>query len=225
LAFAQTGDPGARRVEQFEVEGVSRFAALAKLGALTKTSLLIEAGSLPFLQTPVTLSSRNSSVDILIANILHGRERYLIRHRGLLLILSPAHPARPLNRMLTVPLGTFSFTGDSLSSLSPYLEFYIRRATGCQPSGYSYVGPALRLAIPPIKLKSATFESVVARVAEAPEPIMWVVEPDSGERGCIGHPASHWEVGLYGTDRQLTSSQTPLRASIGPELVNNRRGR
>jgi len=122
----------------------------------------------------------------------------------------------PTNRILGLPLGGISFNGKLISSLSPLLDFYIRKWTGCDPTGYGYAGPPMAVNVPAFTLRSATFQSVIERVADAPLPTMWVVLPDSGKSGCIPHPGSMWQVGLYaGSD-----SDSPFQESIGPQLVH-----
>jgi hypothetical protein len=118
---------------------------------------------------------------------------------------------------LKLPLGPFSFDGDSISSLDPLISFYIKRATGCSPQGYMWVGPPLYLDIPRFTLKSATFERIVEQVAKASEPTMWTVMPDAGKRGCIDNPQSLWEVGFY--DYGLNRNPMTFRESSGPQVV------
>jgi len=71
--------------------------------------------------------------------------------------------------------------------------------------------------IPDFDLQSATFEEIVEQTAKAPIPTMWIVLPDSGERGCIANPDSLWQVGIYNND---TRSTFAFREAIGPILVH-----
>jgi hypothetical protein len=215
-AICQPIKPSERHVDHFQVEGASRLAALAKLGALTNTTLLIEAGSLDFLQAPITMAINHTTVALVVGDILHGLDSYKIRDEGALLILSTPGP---LNRTLNLPLGIFSFTGKSISSLHPFLAFLIRRATGCNPQGYGWAGPAMDLDMPPIQLAQATLEKVVAKVADASEASMWVIGPEPSSEGCIDNPGSRWQVGLYGFGRVFSGCETPFRESVGPPLV------
>jgi hypothetical protein len=56
-AWCQQVKPSERLVDHFQVEGASRLAALAKLGAITNTTLLVEAGSVAFLQANASEAS------------------------------------------------------------------------------------------------------------------------------------------------------------------------
>jgi hypothetical protein len=203
------------RVPHFAVKRQSRLAALAQLGSITNSSLLVEAGDMDFLKAPVTLSEDDRSFDELIVLILRGRERYTVRRQGRLTIAYPLDPHQPLNRILTVQLRHFQFNGRSVSALDPYLAFKIREATGCHPQGYGYAGPPMDAGIPAFDISTATFTDVVVDAANASVPTMWVLLPNSGESGCISDPGSMWEVGMYG-DAQF---QWPFRESIGPQVV------
>jgi hypothetical protein len=208
----QAGKAKPPQVDHFMVSGVSRLNALARLGAATQSTLLIECGDMRFLREPVTLSEWHETQDELIIAILNGRERYLPTHRGPLIIVYPTNPLMATNRILRLPLGSISFTGKSISSLSPLIDFYLRKSTGCDPTGYVYAGPPMEVDIPAFTLRFATFQTVLERVADASLPTMWVVLPDSGQRGCIPDPGSMWQVGLYaGND-----SHSPFQESIGP---------
>lgn len=216
-ALGQRANAEPRQVDRFEVTERSRLAALAKLGAVTKTSLLVEGGDMKFLAQPVTLSADHQTVDKLILNIMRGPEHYTTKHLGALVIIYPTRSLKVTNRILKLPLGPFSFKEKSLSSLDPLLSFRIRLATGCHPQGYVFTGPPLDLDIPPFSLKSATFEGIIEQVAKAPEPTMWVVLPDAGERGCIDNPGNLWEVGFYNYDPN--ANQLSFRQSYGPQIV------
>lgn len=215
-AWCQQIKPSQRPVGSFRVEGVSRLAALARLGALTNTTLLVEAGSLVVLQAPVVVTVDHATVATVIREILRGLPSYKIRNEGALLILSTS--GKP-NRTLNLPLGAFSFTGDSVSSLHPLLAYSIRRATGCNPQGYAWAGPPMKLDMPPIHLAHATLEQIITKVAGALEASMWVIGPEPSLDGCINDPASRWQVGLYGFGRRFTGCGTPFRESVGPSLV------
>lgn len=206
----------APQLDHFVVSGVSRLNALARLGAATQSTLLIVCGDMRFLREPVTLSESHKTQDELIIAILHGRERYLPVHRGPLIVVSPTRPLVPTNRILGLPLGSISFSDKSISSLAPLLDFYIRKSTGCHPTGYGYAGPPMAVNVPAFTLRSATFQSVIERAAGASLPTMWVVLPDSGKSGCIPRPGSMYQVGSYaGSD-----SDNSFRESIGPQLVH-----
>lgn len=212
----QSRPPEQRLVTTFAVRETSRLSALARLGALTKTSILVKADSLPFLQEPVSLVTQHATVFAVATEILRGPEPYSIRQQGELLIV---FSTRHRSRMLTLPLGPFRFTGDSLSALSALLGSQVSAAIGCEPSGWAITGASLDLAIPPIQLTSATFEQIAALVAQSPEPSMWVVEPDPTDTGCVPDPGAHWQMGLYGFGRLFTGCDTPFRESTGPSFV------
>ncbi len=215
-ALCQQVKPSERVVDHFQVAGASRLAALARLGASTNTTLLVEAGRLAFLQAPVAMSFDHTTVAIVIRGILRGLDSYKIRDEGALLILSTPGPS---NRILKLPLGAFTFTGHSISSLHPFLAYTIRRATGCNPQGYGWAGPPMDLDIPPIHIAQATLEQIIVKVADAPEASMWVIGPEPSLKGCIDDPASRWQMGLYGFGRGFTGCGTPFRESVGPPLV------
>ena len=218
-----------RQTDHFEITGRSRLVALAKLGAATATTLLVEAGDMSFLAEPITLSADHETVDEVALTILRGNEHYATRHLGALVILSPSQPSKPINRILTLPLGPISFKGTGISSLDPTLGYYIRLATGCNPQGWMWMGPPLDLDIPAFLLDHATFEAILEQVANASEPTMWVVLPDTGKPGCINNPEDHWEVGFYsyGPDGFYTadpaydrkSDRQVFHQSAGPDLV------
>jgi hypothetical protein len=69
--------------------------------------------------------------------------------------------------------------------------------------------------VPAFTLQSATFQSVVERVAGASVPTMWILSPDPGRNGCIPNPGSMWQVGLYAG----SESDNPFQESIGPQFV------
>ena len=213
---SQASEAKPPQLDHFVVSGVSRLNALARLGAATQSTLLIVCGDMHFLREPVTLSESHKTQDELIIAILHGREHYHPIRRGPLIVVSPTRPIVPTNRILALPLGGISFNDKSISSLSPLLDFYIRKATGCDPSGYGYAGPPLAVNVPDFTLRSATFQSVLERVAAASLPTMWVMLPDSGKSGCIPNPASMWQVGLYAGN----GSDNPFLESSGPQLVH-----
>lgn len=189
----QSRPPEQRLIPTFAVRQTSRLSALARLGALTKTSILVEADSLRFLQEPVSIVTQHATVFAVATEILRGPEPYSIRQQAELLIV---FSTRHRSRMLTLPLGPFRFTGNSLSVLSALLGSQVSAATGCEPSGWATAGPSLDLAIPPIQLTSATFEQIAAVVAQSPEPSMWVVEPDPTDTGCVPIPAPTGRLGF-----------------------------
>jgi hypothetical protein len=203
-------------LEQFTVTDTSRLRALATLGRITKSSLLVEAGDMRFLEESVTLSEHQKSFDELVRAILPGNENYVVRRRGTLKIIHPVAPRKPLNRILTLQLGSFSFKSKTVSTLSPNLAFRIREVTGCNPQGFAYAGPPMDTGIPDFDLPSATFEEIIEQTAKAPTPTMWIVLPDSGERGCISDPGSLWQVGIYNDNAQFPFA---FREASGPTLV------
>lgn len=217
-ALCQQVKPSDRLVDHLQVEGSSRLAALAQLGAITNTTLLVEAGDLAFLQAPVSVSFDHTTVALAVRSILRGLGSYKIRDEGALLILSTPGPA---NRILKLPLGAFTFTDHSISSLHPLLAYAIRRATGCNPQGYGWAGPLMDLDIPPIHLAQATLEQILVKVADASEASMWVIGLEPSSAGCVNDPASQWQVGLYGFGRGFAGCATPFRESVGPPLVIN----
>lgn len=214
---SQATPPEQRPVTTFAVHDTPRLSALARLGALTNTSILVEADTLPFLQAPITLAAQHATVFAVATEILRGPEPYSIRQEGNLLIV---FSTRNRSRMLTLPLGPFTFTEKSLTMLSAYLSSEVSAATGCEPPrGWATAGFPLTLSIPPIQLTSATFEQVVALVARAPDPSMWVVEPDPTNTGCVPNPGAHWQVGLYGFGRLFSSCDYSFRESMGRSFV------
>ena len=172
---AQVRPPEERVVPTFAVHDTPRLSALARLGALTGTSILVEADSLPFLQAAISVVAQRATVFAVATEILRGAEPYSLRQEGDLLIV---FSTRNRSRMLTLPLGPFRLTGNSLSVLSAVLNSQLSVATGCKPRGWAIAGASLDLSIPPMQLTSASFEQVVALAAQAPEPSMWVVEPE-----------------------------------------------
>ena len=212
----QAKPPEDRLVPTFAVRDTARLSALARLGALTNTSILVEADSLPFLQASVSVVAQHATVFAVATEILRGTEPYSIRQEGDLLIV---FSTRNRSRMLTLPLGPFSFTGHSLSGLSGLLSSQLSAATGCEPSGWAIAGASLDLLIPPMQLTAATFEKVIALAAQAPEPSMWVVEPEPTPSGCVPDPGAHWQVLLYGFGRLFSSCDDPFSQSSGPLFV------
>ena len=137
-AWSQTPGPGARKISQFSVQGVSRLHALAKLGAREKVSLLIEEGDPAFLLQNIAISASDESLSKVIDRVLNGSEGYIVSQEGKLLLIRPSSPAKPLNRVLTLPVRDFTFRGsDSLSApcldpLSQGLLAVTLRATSIQ---------------------------------------------------------------------------------------------
>ena len=218
-----------RQIDHFEITSRSRLVALAKLGAATRTTLLVEAGDMSFLAQPIAISADHQTVDEVSLKILRGKEHYAVRRLGSLVVLYPMQPLQPINRFLALPLGPISFRQKSISSLDPLIGYYIRLATDCHPQGFGWAGPPLDLDIPAFSLDPATFETIVEQVAKASEPTMWVVLPDSGKPGCIDNPEHQWEIGFYSygpdgfhtsdpMDRPNSDAQV-FRQSSGPELV------
>src|SRR6266478_8149116 len=103
-ACSQPARSDLHRVEHFEILDRSRLVALAKLGAATKTSLLVEGGDIRFLEQSITLSADRQTLDELILKILRGREHYATTHRGVLIVAYPKRPSKPINRILKLPL-------------------------------------------------------------------------------------------------------------------------
>ena len=203
------------RAPHFAVERQSRLAALARLGNLTNSSLLIEAGDMNFLKARVTLSEDDKSLDELILLILRGQEGYTSRREGRLTIVYPLNPRQPLNRILSLQLGPFQFAGHTVNALTPYLAFKIGEATGCPTQGFGGAGPRMDVGIPTFALANATFTDIITETANASVPTMWVMLPDSAETGCISDAGNMWEVGIY----REAQSQWPFKESIGPEVV------
>jgi len=58
------------QIEQFTVAGSSRLHALANLGRITKSTLLIEGGDMTFLEEPVTLIAHEKTSNELIVATL-----------------------------------------------------------------------------------------------------------------------------------------------------------
>ena len=215
VAQGQNIRPSDRPVNDYAVAGPSKLAALAKLGAQTNTSLLIEVDSLVALQAPITLAMQATTVGGVVQRLLPPG--YVFHDQDSLLIVSPRSGAK--NRVLTLPLGSFKLHPDGISGLEPYLAFTIQRATGCNPKGFGWGGPLMSVAIPQISLANATFVQIVARVADAPEASMWIVTRETTTKGCIHDPASKWQVGLYGFGKGSTGCQLPFRESVGPEFI------
>ena len=169
--------PVDRPVERFRVHGASRLAALAKVGSLTNTSILVEADDLTFLQTPIDADFDRDTVREAIEHILGAEKTLTVRENGALLIVSTS---RVKDRSMQETLGHFRFTGQRYSLFGPWLAETIRVASGCAPMGTAWAGPEMGVTIPSIDIYGATFEKIVARVADAPEATMWVVQ-DAGE--------------------------------------------
>ena len=216
VALAQLPPAETRTVAHFEVHNTPRLLAIARLGALTRISILVEADTLPYLQAPVSLIADNATAFTLASEILRGSEPYRVREQGKLLIF---FPTRNRSRLLTLPLGPFRLDNGSLTALLFRLGDQLRLVSGCKPQTYASAGPSSDLAIPPMDLPSATLEQIITLVAEAPMPSMWVIEPQPTISGCIPDPLAHWQVGFYGFGSRFTNCDIPFRESIGPNLV------
>ena len=218
IGAAQTGQITAPGQTQnvSSVESRSRLAALADLGARTRTSLLIEAGDLAFLQqeipAPKPLPEFADEVEV----ILSGPELYKVKRLGKLMVIAPEKPARPTNRILRLQLGPLSFTGKSISDLNPLISVRIQQVTGCTGAGFVLTGLRFDLAIPSFSKETIVFEDVIEQVANAPEPTMWVIGPDDGASGCIADP-QQWEVGFF--DYGTRHPRPVFRQSVGPQFV------
>jgi hypothetical protein len=218
ISAAQTGQitpPAGLTKNVSSVESRSRLAALADLGARTRTSLLVEAGNLAFLQqeipAPKPLPEFADEVEV----ILSGPELYRVKRLGKLMVIAPEKPARPTNRILRLQLGPLSFTGKSISDLNPLISVRIQQVTGCAGVGFVQTGLRFDLAIPSFSKETIVFEDVIEQVANAPEPTMWVIGPDDGTSGCIADP--QWEVGFF--DYATRHPRPVFRQSVGPQLV------
>jgi hypothetical protein len=205
-----------RMVQDLEVHGAPRLGALAKVGALTGTSMLLEVGDMAFLQKPVEVKVARTTVRDAVKQVMGDAERYTLRDYGALLVLSTA---RVNDRMLNLPLGRFRFDGFGFSSFDPLLAEAIREASGCEPMGTAWAGPELGVEIPKIDIEQATFERVVARIADAPEPTMWIVQTKRRPGGCIENPNSSWETGVYGFGAGFSTCQMPFGGSTGPQFM------
>jgi hypothetical protein len=213
ISAAQTGQitaiPGLTQ-NVSSVESRSRLAALGDLGARTRTSLLVEAGDLAFLQqeipAPKPLLRFADEVEV----ILSGPELYKVKKLGKLMVIVPEKPTRPTNRILRLQLGPLSFTGKSISDLNPRIRTRIQQVTGCTGVGDVWTGLRLDLAIPSFSKETIFFENVIEQVANAPEPTMWVIGPDDGTSGCIANP--QWEVGFFDSPRGIQGQSSDNRS-------------
>lgn len=214
---------GDHPVPHFEVHAEPRLTALARLGSMTNTSLLIEAGNMAFFNVPIDLTLTDTTIVDVITHILSGPTTYTVRQDGALLILST--PTAP-NRLAFLQLGPITYQDGSLPSLIPMLGFYLERATGCNPQRYGYSGQLYELDIPPFQLPDATFEQVAAQVARASEPTFWIMAPAPQLAGCLEDTMATWEVGLYGFGRVWNGYSDPdatFRALMGAELTPPRK--
>lgn len=214
--WSQQVRPSERLIEHLEVHGGPRLGALANLGALTGTSMLLEIGNMSFMQEPVDVKANRSKVEDVVRQILGSSEKYTLRNYGMLLIISTAKVS---DRMLNQPLGHFHFQGSEFSSLDPLLAEAIREANGCKVMGTAWAGPELRVEVPKIDLANATFEHIVARVADAPEATMWIVQTKARPAGCFNDPGSSWETGVYGFGAGFSTCQMPFLGSAGPQFL------
>jgi hypothetical protein len=216
ICHAQSKELALRPIDRFDARDVSRLHALGKLGAQEQTSLLIEAGDYEFLTQKISISEQYSTLGTLIEQLLRGPEKYRVRQHGALLIVSPLHPAKPLNRILKLQIRDLTFHGDDLSWLDPMLNWYLQMAAGCSPRGYAYGGPALKIGPFDTIIKRGHFEDVAASVAAAQTPTFWLVLPDTPSVSCRSGFDAQWEVGLYAP----VERPEVLSTAIGPDLVH-----
>lgn len=216
VGSAQQVLPSERFMPAFRVHGASRLAALARVGSLTQTSMLVEAGDMPALQAVVSFDTGPTTVRDAVHLILGSRIPYTLRDEGRLLIVSTATVH---DRMLALPLGPFHFTGGEYSSLDGPLEGALRKATGCPLMGWAWAGPETAEGLPEIQLANATFEKIVARTADGPEAGIWIVQTKRRPHVCMGRPAFEWQFGVYGFGAGFSTCQEPLRSSAGPKFL------
>ena len=215
-ALAAGQDLQQRTLAHFTVTAEPRLTALARLGAATNTTILVEAGAMPYLQIPVSVDAYSSNVAAIADRILKGDDSYDIGARGALLLIAARDTH---NRLLTLPLGPITFRGGALSGIIPLLGYMVAEATGCSPGGYGWAGPSMDANISPFHLDDATAEQVIEDVAAAGQPSMWVIAPEPSATGCVANPGAGWEVGLYGFGRLFASCATPFSSSAGPQYV------
>ena len=218
--FAQEVAPSKRPVEGFGVHGASRLAALARVGALTHTSLLVEAGEMKALQAYVHLDVGPTTVSEAVDRILGGGIPYTLREEGQLLIV---FTATVRDRMLDLSLGSIRFSGGGYPLLEGLLQTATRGASGCALMGTAWAGPVIATNLPPIQMANATFERVVARTAEGPEAAMWIVQTRARPSGCLEDPSGSWQFGIYGFGAGGSTGgstcQRPFSSSSGPQFL------
>ena len=213
---AQNVLPSERSIPALRVHGASRLAALARVGWLTHTSMLVEVGDMPALQAVVHFDTGPTTVRKDVHLIMGSRIPYTLRNKGRLLIVSTATVHE---RMLALPLGPFHFAGGDYTSLDGSLEGALRTATGCPLMGWAWAGPEIAEGLPEIQLASATFEKIVARTADGPEAAIWIVQTRRRPHVCMGRPAFEWQFGIFGFGTGFSTCQEPLRSSAGPEFL------
>ncbi len=212
---AQRPCPSLRPVDRIQVKGASRLTALAKLGSLIGTTILVEAAALPYLQSPVTITVFRSTVGEVARKILG--DSYTWRQKDALFIVEPVQGAR--NRLLDLRLATFDTTGTSISSLYPYLEYRLALATGCKPGGFGWAGPPGEIGLVPIHIADATLENVLARTAEARDATMGILPAEPSQYGCVRSAFVAAEVGVYGFGHNFALCLQPFSTSVGPDLL------
>ena len=210
--------PSRRGLEHLTVHGAQRLAALAKVGALTRTTMLIEVGDMSFMQSPVNVHLEHGTVRQAVQRIMGAAGRYKLRERRRLLILSTATVD---DRLLTLRIGHLAETSGHISSLAPSLAEALREASGCKVMGTAWAGPEVPVNVPRIDVFHANFEKIVALVAGSPDASMWVFEVRKRPVGCIDDPGTNWEVGAYGFGKGFSSCQMPFAGAAGPQFVDN----
>lgn len=207
----------AQPVSSFDSQGQSRLMALARLGSTTHLSILVEAGSMAFLQQPVSVDVDGQTLEHVITQIVRGPEQYRVRQAGSLLVIYPERPAQPINRILKMPLGPITYHGKTYDDLDMLLASMLQAASGCINYGHGESGGDPPLAIPPFCLSSGTFELIIERAALAPQPTMWVVGPDDGTRGCMPDPLVQVESAFL--DPNPSPASSPIRETSGPDFI------
>ena len=213
----QTRPTLVQSVDGFESEGKSRLVALARLGAAMHTSILVESGSLKFLQEPITLRADAEPLGSVLNRIVSGPEHYKVKLRGSLLVIYPTLPRAPINRLLSLNLGPIAYQGTTIFDLNQTVLYAIERASGCKAVGFVWAGLAFKLSIPPFQLASSTFEDVAEKVAESSERWMWVVAPKYHRPGCINELFGTSQLVVYDTE---PGRYLPFSSSVGPSLVH-----
>ena len=170
-----------------------------------------------FMEESITIHADAEPLESVINKIVRGPEHYKVKRRGSLLIIYPAPPHAPINRMLSLKFRPITYQGRTIFDLNRTLLYAIERASGCRNVGFAWAGIAFKLSVPPFRLASSTFEDVAEKVAESSERWMWVIAPNHHHRGCINELFGTSQLGVYDTE---VERYLPFSSSVGPNLVH-----
>ena len=212
----QTRPTLAQPVYRFKSEGKSRLVALARLGAAVQISILVESGSLKFLEEPITVRADAEPLESVINRIVSGPEHFKVKPRGSLLVIYPTLLHVPTNRLLSLKFAPITYQGTTIFDLNQTLLYAIERASGCKNVGFVWTGMAFKLSVPPFHLASSNLEDIAEKVAESSERWMWVVAPTRRHRGCINELFGTSQFSVYDTEE---GRYLPFSSSIGPDFV------